>query len=77
MRSEIGEFDQPEDSGMHNMAIDAMDSSPCTSLHLAPDTPELDYAPQDRVPFIEHFQLGAARAPISGLAQSMSEYKAL
>ena len=59
------------------MDIDPVDSSPRTSLHLSPKTPEPDYAPPDRAPFIERFHLGAAGAPIPSLAQSVPVYEAL
>jgi hypothetical protein len=60
---------------------DTADSIPGTNLHPSLETQDQDYASQDRAPqgapFIEHFHMGTAGAPISDLCQSVPGYEAL
>ena len=58
------------------MVTDIANGTAGTSPNLCPKTPDQGYAPQERVPFINCFQFGAARAPISDLGQSVQVYQA-
>ena len=57
------------------MATDIANGTPGTSSNLCPESPDQGYAPQDGAPFIEHFQFGAAGAPMSG--RSVPAYQVL
>ena len=58
------------------MAKDIANGTAGASPNIHPETPDQGYAPQDGAPFIEHFQFGAAGAPISDLGQSVRVYQA-